>query len=136
MANVIILSDYDINCNLGKNLNPKELCSPINCDILLCLPKIKLKNLKITTKIAIVYGDVIFNHNRNIDASKFITYGMSAKNTFTISSVDDDSILIAIQREINNFSGEKLSISEFSVPKNHCSEMTLLGLNALKLIIE
>lgn len=108
----------------------------ISCDICLCLPNAKLKKCKVNTKIAILYGDIDFSTYKKIKFKQLITYGMSSKNTITPSSITDDNILIAIQRDIKKINGNKLSISEIKVKKNNFTILELVAHTTLNLILD
>ena len=48
-------------------------------------------------------------------AGGLITYGLSCKNSLTPASIDSDSILISLQREIVTMNGTRLERQDFSI---------------------
>jgi hypothetical protein len=51
----------------------------------------------------------------NIEAGCVVTYGMSPKNTLTLSSICEDSCVVALQRELLTASGDVLERQELRV---------------------
>lgn len=49
------------------------------------------------------------------DAECIVTYGMSPKNTITLSSISEESCVLAIQRELLTSSGDMLDRQEFKI---------------------
>ena len=48
--------------------------------------------------------------------SNIITYGLNHLSTVTISSVTDESILISVQRNYNDYNGNTVDVGEYNVP--------------------
>ena len=67
-------------------------------------------------KYLILNGDVdlklFINSKEKIN---LITYGMSQKSTITMSSINDESILISLQREIMNIYDKCVSMKEINI---------------------
>lgn len=51
----------------------------------------------------------------NFDASCLVTYGMSPKNTITLSSISEDVCVLALQREILTATGDILEQQEIKI---------------------
>ncbi|MFI3227013.1 MAG: hypothetical protein R3Y09_06315 [Clostridia bacterium] len=112
MPVIAILSNKDIIFHNARVYSSSDCDYEIFCDILLVMPEFNAENFKISTKIAIIYGDLGFNCFRNVKYDEIIVYGMSSKSTVTISSSTSSEILIAIQREITDFSDNIIEIGE------------------------
>lgn len=64
-----------------------------------------------------------------------MTYGMEGKNSLTLSSIEEDSLLFAIQRELVTIEGGSVERQEFSLPrKGGETYLELLGFVALLLV--
>lgn len=80
-----------------------------------------LKNVIMNSKRIIINSD----YDENLDAIKnlkltVITYGMKSKSTVTISSVQEDSMLMSIQRSIKTIKGNIIEPQEMKIcHKNH-----------------
>lgn len=134
MPEIAILSNNNMIIFDAK-IYPQSLCeTEIFCDILLVMPDFDIKNFKITTKIAIVYGDIFFENIQNISFDKIITYGMSSKNTATISSLCQNDLLVAIQREISDLKDNIIQIGEYKKENIAENQLQSLGLNILSML--
>ena len=63
----------------------------------------------------IVNGDIDIGILKKIDVQKpmkLITFGFNSKSTITISSVNDDKIIVCVQRNIEKINGEILESQE------------------------
>lgn len=137
MPKIVVLSINDIDNILidGAEIYNQNNCKKeFHCDILLIMPYFNAYNLKINTKIAIVYGDLGFKTIQNIKYQEIITYGMSSKNTATISSICSNNILVAIQREITNIYGNIFEISEYFADNSSENHLESLALSLLCII--
>lgn len=66
----------------------------------------------------IVNADEEINLNLLQETSvKVITYGFNSKSTVTASSVKEDSILLCVQRNIQNLVGNNIELQEFNINK-------------------
>lgn len=117
MLQNVILSSKEIIVPFAKVYKHHDLNSEFFCDILLVMPDFNPKNLKITAKTVIAYGDLGFKSFKNIKSEQIITYGMSNKNTITISSSFTNEILVAIQREFIGINGNLYEVSEYLTEK-------------------
>lgn len=135
MHKIIILSKKDIIVCNAVVYKPTDNQRELYCDILLIMPEFDIKNFKINTKIAIIYGDTHFDNLENIKFDQLITYGMSSKNTVTISSVYTNEVLIAVQREIYDINGNILEIGEHLSQKINDNDIETLTLSLVFLLI-
>ncbi|MFI3116210.1 MAG: hypothetical protein R3Y12_08750 [Clostridia bacterium] len=134
MPEISILSNKNIIMCNAKIYSETFEAKEIFCDILLIMPDFKINNMKITTKIAIIYGDAPFSNLHSISFKKIITYGMSSKNTATISSMCQNDLLLAIQREITNINGNIIQIGEYKSENITENQLETLGLTLLSMI--
>lgn len=149
--------------NNHKNYLKQQLKSVINEEQLLffnedCIEN--LKNIKFETvligkevkknqnelrAIAQKADNLIFNtdikNNLNLlnDLSlKLITYGFNSKATITTSSVDENRIMICLQRNVQNITGEILEAQEIEIDTNKnvnsYAVMELIGVKLLYFI--
>ena len=65
-----------------------------------------------------------------------ITYGFNTKSTITASSVKEDSILICLQRNIQNRFGQKVESQEILIPLSsyHANTNIIMGIVSILLI--
>lgn len=70
--------------------------------------------------------------------SNIISYGFNTKSTVTASSVDDDSMLICLQRAITSRIGNKIEEQEILIPiGQECkANATIMGVIAILLVYE
>ena len=87
------------------------------------------------TKYVLINSDSEFN-NKLIKNKKsnIITYGINPKSTITVSSVNEEEILISIQREIENIKGRIIEVQEKKNIKTNNINICLL-LNTIELIL-
>lgn len=72
----------------------------------------KLKEMLKVTKYLIINGDIVhFEKIQNMNLT-IITYGFGNKCTVTTSSVEEDEMIICLQRSIYNIKGEKIESQE------------------------
>lgn len=67
------------------------------------------------SKYLILNGDIEIDILKNINLQKpikFITFGFNSKSTITISSVNDEKIIVCLQRDIEKPNGEILECQE------------------------
>ena len=105
--------------NISNLQNVKFDCFIIHEQIL------NLKNICALEKILKNLKYLIINSDKNtkldiLNSNKInvITYGLNHKCTVTASSIQDDSIMIALQREILNKYGKLYEISEKKIEVN------------------
>lgn len=71
--------------------------------------------------------------------SNIISYGFNTKSTVTASSVDDESMLICLQRTITNRIGNEIEEQEILIPiQQECkaNATTIMGVIAILLVYE
>lgn len=107
----------------------------IFCDIALIIQGFNLENIKIFAEIVILCGDGDDLLLDNIFCEKIITYGLSSKNSVTISSHCDDEILLAIQREFYSIHGAEISIGEVAINPVYNRVIDDLAVNVLKIVL-
>ena len=134
MPKIIILSEHKIEFEGAKTCFDESMAE--NCDILLIMPNFNARKFNIYSKIAIVYGDLGFFNIKNIKYNNIITYGMSSKNTVTISSIGENEMLMAIQRQISSINGNTIEISEHSVKEKMEKPLDILATEILKMILD
>lgn len=96
-----------------------------------------LKNIISKAKYLIVNADIygylkiVNNMNLNI-----LTYGFNSKSTITASSVDDENILICIQRNIFNINNIMIEPQEIKISKknNKLNTALTMGVTAILLL--
>lgn len=72
-----------------------------------------LKKIYDNSKYVIINSDINIEQNCLIGSKKnIITYGMNQKATITLSSINDNKLLISIQRNIENIKGEEIEVGE------------------------
>ena len=136
MLDIVILSKEKIIITGAKVYNENEYRKKISCDILVILSNLDPCNFNISANIAVIYGDLGFNSYRNIRYKKIITYGMSHKNTVTISSVSDNEILMCTLREFESLNGTPIELKEYLLKKEMAKDLDCLALGVLKLILK
>ncbi len=70
----------------------------------------------------------------DFDADCVVTYGMSPKNTLTLSSIGEDACVVALQRELLTVSGDMLERQEFKVKSGMRPESLLAVAGALLIL--
>lgn len=77
-----------------------------------------IKGIIASAKYLVVNADEEINLNLLQEISgKVITYGFNSKSTITASSVKEDSILLCVQRNIQNIAGNNIELQEFNINK-------------------
>lgn len=110
--NYKILFINDRNINNFRNISFDTLL--VNDSI---MKKSVLKNMVKKTRYIIVNSD-IDNGVENIDGKNIIiTYGFTRKSTVSISSVEGENLLLAIQRNIRKNNGEVIENQEIYIKK-------------------
>ena len=74
-----------------------------------------MKEIISNTKYLMINGDIEINILKNIELEKpikLITFGFNSKSTITISSVNDEKIIVCLQRDIEKSNGEILECQE------------------------
>ncbi len=69
----------------------------------------------VTCRIAVLPGQTPLP----VRASCVLTYGLSSKESVTISSMDETKLALALQRDLINVKGERVERQEFLVPRLH-----------------
>jgi len=73
---------------------------------------------------------------RILQADSAVSYGTSSRDTLTVSSLEQNQISVALQREILTLSGQMLEQQEFvlSVPE-HTDPLSFLALTGARLLL-
>lgn len=78
-----------------------------------------LKNIVSKAKYLIINADEEINLDLLEDISlNVITYGFNSKSTITASSVKEESVLLCVQRTIQDFNELKIELQEISIEKS------------------
>jgi hypothetical protein len=73
------------------------------------------QNAHISCGILLMPGDTVACDTDVFDAECIVTYGMSPKNTITLSSISEDTCVLALQRELVTTKGDVLERQEIKV---------------------
>lgn len=91
----------------------------------------KLNNENVVKKIIDNAKYLVVNADEEINLNllqetngKVITYGFNSKSTITASSVKEDSILLCVQRNIENLEGNNIELQEFNINKSNTKTPT------------
>lgn len=86
-----------------------------------------LKAILLNTKYVILNADIVIKtdilENLNLVV---ISYGFQNKATFTVSSVEENTIIICLQRIIKSISGKKYEPQEFEVENNQNADIHVI----------
>ena len=86
-----------------------------------------LKAILLNTKYVILNADIVLKtdilENLNLVV---ISYGFQNKATFTVSSVEESTIIICLQRIIKSISGKKYEPQEFEVKNNQNTDIHVI----------
>jgi len=85
--------------------------SGVRYDAVLVLPDAILPADQVSCKILIIPEDTIIN---NALAKSVVSYGMSQRNTVTLSSTQDADHIVALQRDVAALEGTLVLRQEFS----------------------
>ena len=78
------------------------------------------------TKYFIINADIEIDILKNIEIQKpikLITYGFNSKSTITISSINDQKIIVCLQRDIEKLNGEILECQEKQIIVNESKKI-------------
>jgi hypothetical protein len=108
----------------------KYVLRPSECDI--CVSDGPLPDIfnPCRCQIAILPGDKTLDC-RYLQAKRVVTYGISGKNTVTLSSVDEDRLFLALQREIISLDGRRIEQQEMLIQNAPLTNSTLAGATAM-----
>ena len=100
-----------------------------------CFSGCNISAYKISSHILIVPDDVTI---RDSSAQCVITYGLSPKNSVTLSSTDNNKYTLAIQRDIISLGGSIVLRQEFSLDSilSQYETMALASLLAISDLLE
>ena len=96
-----------------------------------------VKKIINNAKYLVVNADEEINLNLLQETNgKVITYGFNSKSTITASSVKEDSILLCVQRNIENLEGNNIELQEFNINKFNSKTPTniVMGLSTVMLL--
>ncbi len=127
--NIIFINDKNIS-NI-KNVRFETIIIDYKID-----NKQELRNIISNTKYVILNSDIETNLEILNDLKlTVITYGFNNKATFTVSSIEENSIIICLQRIIYNKNKEKIEPQEFEIKcVEGLEKHTNIGISILKLI--
>lgn len=105
--------------------------------------KIDNRNKEIR-KIISVCKYLILNYDIEFDNSiiegldlTIITYGFNGKSTFTISSVEENNLIICLQRIIFNKNNKKIEPQEYKIENSiNTDKYAIIGTKIIKIIYE
>lgn len=127
--NIIFINDKNIS-NI-KNVKFETIIIDYKID-----NKLELRNIISNTKYVILNSDIETNLEILNDLNlTVITYGFNNKATFTVSSIEENSIIICLQRIIYNKNKEKIEPQEFETKcAKGLEKHTNIAMTILKLI--
>ena len=124
-------------------INEKNIANlqAIKFEIILLDIEIKSKKREIREKL-LNSNFLVLNNDRVIDKSilenikiPVITYGFNSKSTFTISSIEENSLIICLQRIIFNKNNNIIEPQEYKVKNSENTEKyAIIGTEILKII--
>lgn len=130
-SNIIFITDRNI-------MNIKN----IRFEIILIDSSIRniemLKHIISNTQYVILNSDLLSKFRILEDFNLIvITYGFNNKSTFTISSIEDNKIIICLQRIIKNIRERKYEPQEFWIEKSENTETSaIIGTKIVELMCE
>jgi hypothetical protein len=88
------------------------------------------RKARISCKILLLPGDsaaggAVPGDTDSFDAECIVTYGMSPKNTITLSSISEDMCVLALQRELITTCGDVLERQEIKIKGGMCPNSLL-----------
>lgn len=133
-----IKTNYSIIFINEKNIDNLQA---IKFEIILLDIEIKSKKREIREKL-LNSNFLVLNNDRVIDKSilenikiPVITYGFNSKSTFTISSIEENSLIICLQRIIFNKNNNIIEPQEYKVKNSENTEnYAIIGTEILKII--
>lgn len=72
-----------------------------------------------------------FAGQRSFPAAQVVSYGLSPKSSLTLSSVEEEHLVVALQRELVTLTGQRVERQEFFCPEILGREATLAIAGAL-----
>ena len=84
-----------------------------------------MKNICFNAKFIVINSDINIKIPEYIKNEKLITYGLNQRATVTISSVTESSILIYLQRKLENIEGKTVDIGEKRIDINEESRLKI-----------
>ena len=133
-----IKTNYSIIFINEKNIDNLQA---IKFEIILLDIEIKSKKREIREKL-LNSNFLVLNNDRVIDKSilenikiPVVTYGFNSKSTFTISSIEENSLIICLQRIIFNKNNNIIEPQEYKVKNSENTEnYAIIGTEILKII--
>lgn len=133
-----IKTNYSIIFINEKNIDNLQA---IKFEIILLDIEIKSKKREIREKL-LNSNFLVLNNDRVIDKSilenikiPVVTYGFNSKSTFTISSIEENSLIICLQRIIFNKNNNIIEPQEYKVKNSENTEKyAIIGTEILKII--
>lgn len=131
---IAIFSEQNLKIECAQNFN-QPVNSDIFCDIALISQGFVVEKFKIFAKIIIFCGDDVCVDIGNLMCENLITYGLSCKNTVTISSHSDDEIMLAVQRVFNTAFNTQIDIGEMPVMTHYNRSIDDLAIAVLGMVL-
>jgi len=95
----------------GRALNIDSYRSSGEYDAVLVLPDADLSDLKVNCRTMVIPEGTVID---NPQAKSVVSYGMSQRNTVTLSSTQEEDHVIALQRDVLTIGGELVLRQEFN----------------------
>ena len=94
------------------------------------------QSIRISCGILLLPGDVAAGGTNGdiFDAECIVTYGMSPKNTITLSSISEESCVLALQRELVTTKGDVLERQEIKIKGRMRPDCLLAVMGALLIL--
>ena len=123
-------------------LNEKNICNMKNVKFETVIIDEKIRNNKEIRKIISSSKYLLINVDIDIDKSIIdnlnlmaITYGFNNKSTFTISSIEENSVIICLQRVIFDINGYEIEPQEYEVKiHENTDKYAIIVIEILKII--
>lgn len=96
----------------------------------------ELKEFLLDTKYLIMNSDIKSNLNLVKDMDLIvITYGFNSKATITASSVEDEGLLLCVQRDIEDINGNIIEEQEINIDKDeNCDDNSIMAIGSVLLL--
>lgn len=92
------------------------------------------QKIRLKSSILLLPGDMADLDMDLFEAACLVTYGMSPKNTITLSSINEDYCVLALQRELVTVCGDVLERQEIKVKGGLRPELLLAVAGALLIL--
>lgn len=108
----------------------------VRADLLIISPEAKLNAKKaLNAKCILLPGGLLDSLNA-LKTDYVISYGMSARDTITASSISEDGVLISLQRELVTLNGEIVERQELpAIPLKHSTPERIMSVRGALLLL-